>query len=693
MVFSYNWLQEYIAQKLSSPQKLAGCLNMHAFEIEEFKQNGDDWMFDVKILPHRPDAMSHVGLAREVAAICGKSLRLPKTATIKPSKGMLAKLNITVADPAFVPRYSAIVIEGIVIKESPDWLKKKLNALGINSINNIVDITNFVMCELGQPLHAFDYDKIQGHSMHVRPAKAGEKILSLDDHTFTLPEGAIIIEDSGRVIDLAGIKGGKLSGIDQTSKNVILEAANFHGKTIYKTKKFIQYTTPAADLFSHNLDPEATEGALERAWRLAADLCGGKLVQYVDLYPKKRAKTSIVLEASLAEKLLGVAIPASAAKHILKSLGCETVIKKSGANATLTVTPPFSRRDLAIPEDIVEEIGRIHGYENIEATFPKAEIRLAPENSRLLLQETARNLLAGAGMTETYNYSFVGEKDLERLCYTSAEKRRLTELANPLSEDVKYLRSSLLDNLVKNVAANQKMFSKESLAFFETGNVFFAADGEQSIRAPLEAGRVAGILAKISAKQNESFFELKGIIEYLAEGLGIADVEFKELRGASSRERLSFWREGTVAEIAARGRVLGSVGEVSPFVLSRHKISRGVAAFQLDTDELAKLATKEKIYEAPAKFPGISRDISLFVPKETKAADALAAIKKQGGEFLRSVELFDVFEGGALTREKKSFAFRLLYQSDKRTLTNQEIDEAHETALKELRTQEGWEIR
>lgn len=686
MLFSYNWLQEYIDKKLPAPQKLAELLALRAFEIDGLTQGAGDWILDVKILPHRPDAMSHVGLAREISAICELPLKLPKTAAIKPAKSRIAPLTVQVANSQLVPRYSAIVVEDITIKESPDWLKAKLNSLGINSINNIVDITNYVMCELGQPLHAFDYDKIQGHVMCVRPAKAGEKMLSLDDKTFTLQEGAIIIEDESRVIDLAGVKGGKLSGIGNSTKNIILEAANFHGKTIYKTKKFIQYTTPAADIFSHSISPEGTREALERAFKLVAELCGGTLAQYIDLYPKKQAKTAVALETSSIEKLLGVNIPVAKAKAILKRLGFQVV----AVSSKLKVAAPANRRDIAIPEDIVEEIGRVYGYGKIEPVFPSAPIRPALKNRAIELLETSRNILQSAGMTETYNYSFLGEKDLEQLCYAEKNSRALVELANPLSEDIKYLRSSLIDNLAKNIAANHKAFPKETIALFEIGKVFANTGGI----VPQESRKIAGILATPDQKRGEAFFELKGIAEYFLTEFGIKEIEFKEPQEESLSERESLWRNGAAAYICAQGNIpLGRIGELSPAILTKLKIARGTAAFQLDFETLLKLANKEKTYQPPAKFPGVTRDISLFVPLETKAADVLLLIKQYAGEFLRSAELFDVFEGGQLTQGKKSFAFHFLYQSDQRTLTNQEIDKAHDNIVKELQKREGWEVR
>ena len=264
MLFSYNLLKEHISGQLPSPDKLEQLLNMHIFEVEEKRQAKGDWIFDIALLEHRGDTVSHRGLARELAALLGKQMKALSLKSLKREKGSLAPLHVRVQSRE-VYRYSALVLEGIRIEKSPQWLQDRLELLGINSINNIVDVTNYVMAELGQPLHEFDFDSLREHQMIIREAKEGETIETLDDLTFKLPQGALVIEDKGRLIDLAGMKGGKYSAIQENTKNVVLQSAVFSGKRIYKTKKQLGYTTPAADIYTHELDPNGTLQALERA--------------------------------------------------------------------------------------------------------------------------------------------------------------------------------------------------------------------------------------------------------------------------------------------------------------------------------------------------------------------------------------------------------------------------------------------
>ncbi|MBI2577454.1 MAG: hypothetical protein HYV77_01270 [Candidatus Wildermuthbacteria bacterium] len=297
MLYSYNWLKDYIKENLSAPKKLETLLAMHAFEVEEVTRAGKDWIFDISVLPNRAhDTWNHLGMAREVAAITGQTLVEPEKSTLTVKRGTLKPLQTTITAKELVTRYAALVIEGIKVRESPKWLKDRLEAVGINSINTIVDVTNYVMLEIGQPMHAFDYDKIQGHKMLVRKAVKGEELVVLDDSKLSLPEGALVIEDANGLIDLAGIKGGKVSGISEETKNIVLQAAAFDSENIYRTKKQLDYRTQAADMYAAGLDPNIAETGLKRAWYLIQQLGGGTLTQIIDIYPKKTRPTVISLD-------------------------------------------------------------------------------------------------------------------------------------------------------------------------------------------------------------------------------------------------------------------------------------------------------------------------------------------------------------------------------------------------------------
>src|SRR3989344_2063010 len=294
MIFSLNWLQELVKTQLPKPEALADDLALHVFEVEGTEKKGDDVFLDVTILPQRADCLSHQGLAREICAIEKKELQELEYVPLKVQKGNLPSLKVVIESSDFVQRYAALVVEGVVLAPSPQWMQKRLESLGINPINNVVDITNFVMLELGQPLHAFDFGKIQGNFMRVREARSGEKLELLDDTEMVFQKGVLVIEDEKRLIDLAGIKGGKASSIGKTTRNVVLQAAAFDPKKIYQTVKLINYRTSAADMYSHGVDPNLAETALARAAFLLNKFGGGKIVQFIDIYPKKRKPLSIV---------------------------------------------------------------------------------------------------------------------------------------------------------------------------------------------------------------------------------------------------------------------------------------------------------------------------------------------------------------------------------------------------------------
>ncbi len=334
MLYSYNWIQEYVTGTLPKPDKLADLLNMHAFEVEALRQaqGKKDWILDVDVLPNRAhDCLSHVGMAREIAAITKLKLTIPKTKVIQTQKGTVKPIKVRIQSSELVPRYTALVIEGITLKKSPKWLAARLQTVGMNSINNVVDLTNFIMLELGQPLHAFDYDQIKGSEMTIRAAQKDEKLETLDGKTLSLPKGVLVIEDAEHLIDLAGIKGGKMSAISMNTKNIVLQAANFNAEAIYRAKSQLNYTTQAADLYSHEIDPNLTMLALERAATLLSELgIGRKITQLLDIYPKKVQPKRIALRMQFLESMLGISIPQKEAKQILESLDCKVNLKPQG---------------------------------------------------------------------------------------------------------------------------------------------------------------------------------------------------------------------------------------------------------------------------------------------------------------------------------------------------------------------------
>ncbi|MEK7542412.1 MAG: phenylalanine--tRNA ligase subunit beta [Patescibacteria group bacterium] len=683
MLFSYNWLQEYVKKELPKPEKLAELLNMHSFEVENFKKTKDDWIFDIKVLPNRAhDCLCHTGIAREIAAITKGRMQLPKTKKIKTQKGKLAPLKVRIQSSELVPRYTALVIEGVTVGKSPKWLKERLQSVGVNSIDNVVDLANFVMLELGQPLHAFDYDRIEGNQMFIREAKKGEKLETLDEKALTLSEGMLVIQDAHRLIDLAGIKGGKVSGISHNTENIVLQAANFNAASIYQTKSKLQYQTPAANIYAHQIDPSLTIEALERAAELLSELkIQGKITQVVDINPQKVKPKRIVLPMHFLESLLGIPILQKETKQILQSLDCKVKMRQSH----MEVTVPLRRVDLTIPEDLAEEIGRIHGYETIPAIFPTVSLALPPKNSELLWQEKIRDAFKEIGFTEVYNYSLLGEKDFSQFFYSKKEKDGLVALENPQSSDFSHLRGSLMENLLKNVGDNQKktrLTARRVIRIFEIGNVFSKDQGK------FNQTHMLGAIVS-----DGGFYEMKGICDFLLNSLGITDISYDEYQATPEKSRSALWNKAKSAELKVDSQEIGFLGEISSALASSVKITKPVGALSINVDKLILLASEEKAYQVPSRFPASTRDIAILVPLQTKVSEVMNVIERAGGTLVSDIDLFDIYEGENFEQGKKSLAFHIVYQADDRTLTALEVDTMHNQIIKAVQENPEWEVR
>ncbi len=686
MLFSYHWLKDYIPN-LASPQEIADLLAMHAFEVESVEQKEGDWIFDIKILSHRAhDALNHFGIAREISLLSSKNLIPCKTTTIRKEERGLAPLKIKLQSPKLVPRYAALVLEGVKVRPSPAWLQERLHRVGINSINNIVDVANYVMLDVGQPLHAFDYDAIRNHAMTVRASKQGEKIVTLDDSTLELPRGAIVIEDASGLIDLAGIKGGKTTGISAKTVNVILQAANFDAKTIYRTKRSLHYTTQAADIYGHGIDPTLSLMGLERALYLLKNIgAQGKVVQYIDQYPRKVRPKQILLNLQYVAQLLGVEIPEKEARKILEKVGCKIQRKrmKSGA-AALMVLAPTRRLDLAIPEDLIEEIGRVYGYENIAPAAPLAAVAPPASHQQLFYQEIVRDAFKEAGATELYTYSFIGKKDLAALLYSDERARRLVELDNPLSEEYAYLRDTLLVNLLKAVARNQK--DVHHMKIFELGKVFCKTF---SSHMPFQERRMLGALLT----GDEGFYELKGMLNHVFEQLGIENISYELVDPVEEEGSARVFHRKKYAQILVGNVEIGFMGEISQVIAQNLKLRQRVNACSIDLEELSALASEEKEYHPPSKYPASIRDIAILVPAQTPVKQIVDVIERAGQPFMQHIDLFDIYEGQEIGEGRKNVAFHLIYQSKERTLTNKEVDLFHTKIVDALRTISHWEVR
>jgi len=682
MKFSYNWLQDYIKGKLPKPEKLAEVLTMHSFEVEAVEKKGNDFILDIDVLPNRAsDCFSHLGIARECGALLKSEIRNPKS-EIKEDKNIKSRdfVSVEVKDKRACPRYTVRVIADVKVGQSPNWTKDRLKVCGLKPINNIVDIVNYVMLETGQPLHAFDFEKISGiqnqkskiKNIIIRKAKRGEEITTLDGKKYNLDPDILVIADAQKPIAVAGIKGGKIPEIDDKTKAVVLESANFSPGVIRKGSGKLNLKTDASTRFGQGIDPNLTEIAINRAAYLIQKIAGGKAVKgLVDVYSKKVFPGQIKLDLDYLERLLGVKIPNLEIKNILQKLGLKIVNCKL---KILTIEVPTFRLDILIQEDLIEEIARIYGYEKIKPVFPTAALIPPQKNLEIFWENMIKDILKEVGFSEVYNYSFIGEKEAKIFRYG---KKDLIEVENPVSLEQRYLRPSLIPNLLENIQRNQRRFDK--IRIFELGKVFQAPKLEKRILSGVMTGEV--------------FYQAKGIIDLLLNKLGISNIWYDDHRPSPEETKISIWHPKKCAEIKVNHQEISSLGEVSAKILDEMKIETKVIVFNIDFEKLQKLSSEEKIYQPISRYPAAIRDLAILVPLKTKANEVLNKIKTAGGKIVRDVDLFDIYEGENIPGGKKNFAFHIIYQSDDKTLSSKEIDGAHQKIIKALEKNAGWEVR
>jgi phenylalanyl-tRNA synthetase beta chain len=662
MKFSFNWLQSFFNKKLPNPERLAEVLTLHSFEVEGIERLGKDFILDIDVLPNRTDCYSHFGIAREISAILGFKLKEEKW-QLKEDKNLKIENFVSIKVISGCKRYSARLIFDVKVGESPDWVKERLESCGIKPINNVVDIANFVMLELGQPLHAFDFEKIEKRKIIVRFAKKGEKILTLDDEEYNLGKEILVIADSKKPIAIAGIKGGKETGISEKTKIILLESANFDPVAIRRGSIKLDLKTDASMRFSHGLDPNLTEIAVNRAAYLISKICGGKVAKGIlDYYPEKVLPKKIKLEIEKVESLLGIKIPKEKILKILKNLGFKI-------NQKLIVEVPTFRRDVSIQEDLIEEIGRIYGYDRIENKFPVSALVPSKKNPEIFWENFVKDVLVSLGFTEVYNYSFLSKEDIENFGF-----EEVIEIENPASAFYQFLRPSLIPGLIKDVQKNQNEFKE--IKIFEIGKIFKNKKEKKAL-----AGLITG----------ERFFELKGIIDTLLKRMGISNFYFDFQEPSPEESKISIWQIKKSAEIKIDGEEVGFLGEISKKILEKYKIKDKIVAFDIDFEKLANLATEEHEYEPFSIYPAIVRDISVLVPKDVLVEDVMNVIEETAGKLIRDIDLFDIYE--ELEEDRKSLAFHIIFQLKDRAILPEEVENAFQKIVENLEKKPDWEVR
>lgn len=674
MVFSYNWLQLFFKDKLPKPKKLAELLTMHSFEVEEVEREKDDWLLDIDVLPNRGnDCFSHLGVAREISAILNLNLKTDDFKIKEQKCEAKDFIRINIKDRKDCLRYTTRVITDVKVVLSPKWLRDRLLSLGLKPINNIVDIANYVMLETGQPLHAFDLDKIADQRIIVRRAKKKEKIITLDNEKYELDKDILIIADSTGPLAIAGIKGGKKAGITKKTKVIVLESANFDSRLIRQGSKKIDLRTDASWRFEHGMDLNLTETAIDRAAYLIEKISRGKVCKgLVDFYPKKQVQKKIKLNLDYVESLLGIKIPFLKIKSILNRLGFK--ITKSSSQYLLVNVPAF-RLDILIEEDLIEEIGRIYGYGKIPPVLPQATIIPSKRNLNLFWEGKTKNLLKELGFSEIYSSSFTNKKTAGIFGYNLSS---LLEINNPTSADYQYLRPSLIPSILKSFLENKKFFN--NIKIFELGNTF--KDSKKKEKRIL-TGLMSG----------DAFYEAKGVLDLLLNQLGISDIWYDQYQPTPEDSESVIWNSRKCAEIKIGNEEVGFLGEISSKVSDILKLKSKVIVFDFDFDKLQELVSEEHEFRPVSPYPEAVRDIAVLVPRGVLVEEVLNKIEGAGGKLIRDIDLFDIYEGEEIADGKKNLAFHIIYQAEDKTLSWEEIDNIQDKIIKALERSPEWEVR
>ena len=662
-----------------------------------------DVVLNLDVTPNRPDCLSVIGVAREIAALTGESLRLPQIHYEETEKSVDSFASVDIVDPDLCPRYCASLVTGIKIGPSPSWLQQRLNSCGMRPINNVVDVTNYVMLEYGQPLHAFDYQKLKGRRIIVRRARNDESITTLDGSKRALNPDILVIADEEGAIAVAGIMGGLDSEVTDSTETILLESANFNQATIRRGCSYLRFQSEASIRFDKGLNSELPLVPLKRATQMLLKSAGGQAAKgVIDAYPGRSGPRLISLNPREVKRLSGLKVTTDEILKILKGLGFECREDDSGSQTL--VSTPYWRSDIKCSADLVEEVVRIIGYEKVPMTrlgspLPQQKPKSAPTVQQSDLKEKLHNILTGLGFQEILTYSLVSLEKLERLSPTLELNIPPLKVANPMTMEQEYLRTSLRAGLLATLSYNQK-FEQGGVRLFEIGKVFLsqhppviASEAEQSQgerELPREKEMLCAVLSGSRAelswqvdKEPLDFFDAKGVVENVLNRLGLkAGFE-------NSNDETLF--PGRGANIIVQDDKLGIVGDVHPKVAQAFELSNTVCLMEIDLEKLLTEIAETREYRSIPRFPSVSRDIAMVIDEQVTYGEVENII--HSFPLVTKVTLFDLYRGEQIGERKKSFAIRIVYQSSSRTLTDEEVDQTQEEMLARLHQELGATLR
>jgi phenylalanyl-tRNA synthetase beta chain len=645
--------------------------------------NLDDEVLELGLTPNRADCLSMIGVAYEVAAILGRDVKLPTIELQENDENVHDYISVRVDAPEDNPLYAGRIVKNVKIGPSPLWMQTLLMAAGIRPHNNVVDITNYILLEYGQPLHAFDYDRLGSKEIVVRRAKASETIVTLDDTKRTLTEDHLVITNGTEPVALAGVMGGANSEVRNDTTTVFIESAYFTSPVIRKASKDHGLRSEASTRFEKGIDPARTKEALDRAAALMAEYAGGEVVGgIVEVNTLKEQEVTVTITLDRINRVLGTAITKDEVAAILTNLQ----FAFTEDNGTFTITVPSRRRDIAIEEDIIEEVARLYGYDRLPATLPVAEAKPGKLTPYQAKRRQVRRYLEDVGLFQAITYSLTSEEKATMFALETAEPIRL---ALPMSEERSVLRQSLLPHLLE-VASYNRARQVENVAVYETGAVYLA-NGKSEL--PNEKERLAGVVTGVwhahlwqGEKKAVDFYVVKGILDGLFELLGLTNrIEYKQAK----RKHM---HPGRTAHILLDGKMIGFVGQLHPVVQKDYDLKE-TYVFELALTDLLNAEVEDIRYSPIPRFPSITRDIALVVDENVVAGELQKAIIEAGGKLLKEVSIFDVYKGDRLPEGKKSIAFSLRYYDPERTLTDEEVTAVHEKVIQAVEQQFGATLR
>ena len=636
----------------------------------------DDVVFEYEITSNRVDCYSVIGIAREAAATFRKEFHPPVVTPTGNDEDVNDYVKVTVKDQELCPRYTARVVKNIKIGPSPEWMQRRLASVGIRPINNLVDITNYVMEEYGQPMHAYDLDTIAGREIVVRRAEDGEKFVTLDGQEREMDSSVLMICDGEKSIGVAGIMGGENSMITDNVKTMLFEAACFNGTNIRKSAKKIGLRTDASGKFEKGLDPENAQAAIDRACQLVEEMGAGEVVGgMVDVYAEKREPSRVTFDAEKINALLGTDLTKE------QMLGYLKLVELEYDETTNEIVAPTFRQDIHRLADVAEEVARFFGYDNIPTTLPSGEATTGKLSYKLRIEEVARNIAEFCGFSQGMTYSFESPKVFDKLLLSEDSKlRQAIEIRNPLGEDYSVMRTTSLNGMLTSLATNYNRRNK-NVKLYELGNVYLPK------ALPLTELPDERMQFTLGMYGEGDFFSMKGVVEEFFDKIGLHEKETYDPNAGKT-----FLHPGRQANIIYDGTVVGYLGEVHPDVADIYGIGERAYIAVIDMPEIVARATFDRKYEGIAKFPAVNRDLSMVVPKNIMVGQIEEVIEKNGGAHLESYSLFDLYEGAQIKPGFKSVAYSITFRAKDRTLEESDISKAMDKILAGLEAM-GIELR